>query len=393
MRVGYPLFLVLCAAAMAGAMPARAQTGPVVVIPGKAGVPVIIDGVIADGAVVYGDWGLARPGHGELVIEGPVGMRAATIRRPGTGRASAATKSTRGQSVRAPRAFAATGRPHPTSARLSRNIRRSIRRRSSWRRARGGAEPEFGAMPPMSKASSPEPLVTRERKKMSGRPVRLLAAATVAAAASLLSISTASAGCYSGCGGYSPPVAYYAPPVVSYASPCTPCGGSYGYGSYGYAPQRPMYVVNQGPSYAEPVVGEAEGGYEPGYRRPYPYLGEGGVRWHRRHWQRGYGHRGYGHRGFGYRHHGSRYGYRDYGYRSRAFAPGYRHAWRPRHPMVGPGGIYRPRHPMVGPGGIYRGPRHSMNMPRMNMYRMHMNRMPGVVHPRPMGGGAPKKLP
>jgi hypothetical protein len=72
MRVGYRLFLALCAASMASAMPARAQTGPVVVIPGKAGVPVIIDGVIADGAIVYGDWGLARPGHGELVIEGPV---------------------------------------------------------------------------------------------------------------------------------------------------------------------------------------------------------------------------------------------------------------------------------------------------------------------------------
>jgi hypothetical protein len=221
---------------------------------------------------------------------------------------------------------------------------------------------------------------------MSGRPVRLLTAATVAAAASLLSISTASAGCYSGCGGYSPPAAYYAPPVVSYASPCSPCGGSYGYGSYGYAPSRPMYVVNQGPSYTEPVVGEAEGVEEPGYRRPYPYMGEGGVRWHRRHWQRGYGHRGYGYRqGFGLRH----------GYRHHGFRHGGRYSMR--HPMVGPGGIYRgPRHPMVGPGGIYRGPRHSMNMHRMNMHRMNMhrmdmNRMPGVVHPRPMG--PPKKLP
>jgi hypothetical protein len=62
-----------------------------------------------------------------------------------------------------------------------------------------------------------------------------------------------------------------------------------------------------------------------------------------------------------------------------------------RHPMVGPGGIHRPRHPMVGPGGIYRGPRHSMHRMNMNMNRMHMNRMPGVVHPRPMG--PPKKLP
>jgi hypothetical protein len=65
--------VVLCAA-IAGAQSAQAQTGPVIVIPGKAGVPVTINGVIVDGAVVYGDWGLARPGHGEIVIEGPVGF-------------------------------------------------------------------------------------------------------------------------------------------------------------------------------------------------------------------------------------------------------------------------------------------------------------------------------
>jgi hypothetical protein len=62
MRVGYRLFLALCAASMASAMPVRAQTGPAIVIPGKPGVPVIIDGVIADGAVVYGDWGLGIRG-------------------------------------------------------------------------------------------------------------------------------------------------------------------------------------------------------------------------------------------------------------------------------------------------------------------------------------------
>jgi hypothetical protein len=32
----------------------------------------MIDGVDASGAVVYGDWGLARPGHGQIVIDGPV---------------------------------------------------------------------------------------------------------------------------------------------------------------------------------------------------------------------------------------------------------------------------------------------------------------------------------
>ena len=75
MRV-HLLLAVICAAVLASALPARAQTGPVIAIPGKAGVPVTINGVIVDGAVIYGDWGLARPGHGELVIEGPVGLAA-----------------------------------------------------------------------------------------------------------------------------------------------------------------------------------------------------------------------------------------------------------------------------------------------------------------------------
>lgn len=55
---------------------ARAQTGPVIVIPGRAGVPVIVNGADVSGAVIYGDWGLARPGHGELVIAGPVAYAA-----------------------------------------------------------------------------------------------------------------------------------------------------------------------------------------------------------------------------------------------------------------------------------------------------------------------------
>ena len=49
----------VCAATLAA--PAFAQTGPVIAIPGKFGVPVIMNGVIVDGAVIWGDWGLARP--------------------------------------------------------------------------------------------------------------------------------------------------------------------------------------------------------------------------------------------------------------------------------------------------------------------------------------------
>ena len=87
------LAVAFCAA-FAGA-DARAQTGPVIVVPGKPGVATTINGVVVDGAVVYGDWGLARPGHGQIVIEGPVGFSEnndsrgyfpATGRRPRVGR-------------------------------------------------------------------------------------------------------------------------------------------------------------------------------------------------------------------------------------------------------------------------------------------------------------------
>ena len=93
MRISHLLFAAVCTALLA--VPARAQTGPVIVIPGKPGVPVTINGVIVDGAVVYGDWGLARPGHGDLIIEGPVafsvpwdqrGYYPATGQRPRLGR-------------------------------------------------------------------------------------------------------------------------------------------------------------------------------------------------------------------------------------------------------------------------------------------------------------------
>src|SRR5262245_25640837 len=53
--------------------PARADHQPVIVVPGKPGVPVPINGVDATGAAVYGDWGLYRAGHGSVVIEGAVG--------------------------------------------------------------------------------------------------------------------------------------------------------------------------------------------------------------------------------------------------------------------------------------------------------------------------------
>lgn len=99
MHVGHRFSLVaLGVAALASLTPARAQTGPGIVVSGRYGVPVMINGYIADGAIVYGDWGLARPGHGELIIEGAVtpampldarGYFPATGRMPRVGRLEA----------------------------------------------------------------------------------------------------------------------------------------------------------------------------------------------------------------------------------------------------------------------------------------------------------------
>jgi hypothetical protein len=222
---------------------------------------------------------------------------------------------------------------------------------------------------------------------MSGRPVQLLAATAIAAAASLASISGASAGCYSGCGGYTyaAPVAYYSAPVVysysyaapvTYAAPCSPCG----YGSYGYA-SRPMYVVNQGPTFTDPVTLDAEPtpAYEGGYRRAYPWYSRGGMRWNRGYGYRGYGYRSHGHR-FGLRSYGHRFGYRHHGYRYGAVVPGKRFAMR--HPMVGPRGIYRGG---MHHGGMHRmhGPRHHAGVPRQWKGAVPHHRMgrPGAVHP------------
>ena len=71
MRAGLSTLAALCAA-FALASSAHAQTGPVVVIPGKPGVPVIMNGLVVDGAVVYGDWGLAKPNNSGLIIDGAV---------------------------------------------------------------------------------------------------------------------------------------------------------------------------------------------------------------------------------------------------------------------------------------------------------------------------------
>jgi len=127
---------------------------------------------------------------------------------------------------------------------------------------------------------------------MTGRPVRLLTAVAFAAAASLLSASSASA-CYSGCGiGYAAPV-YLAPVVYSYSyvapiaygSCASPCGyggyagyggyvgAGYGYGGYGYGGYGYRGLGYRG-------LGYGGWGYRGGYGFRGGYAGVGRVgRW------------------------------------------------------------------------------------------------------------------
>ena len=89
-----PVPAVLLAAITAS--PAFAQRAPEIVIPGKPGVPVYINGIDASWGVVEGDFGLDRPGMvtptvvwRPLVVELPErvpGYHPATGKRPGYGR-------------------------------------------------------------------------------------------------------------------------------------------------------------------------------------------------------------------------------------------------------------------------------------------------------------------
>ncbi len=62
------IVLGLCTAV--AAMPARAGCVPTIVVPGKPGVPVVVNNYDARWATVEGDCGLNRPGHGDTTVIG-----------------------------------------------------------------------------------------------------------------------------------------------------------------------------------------------------------------------------------------------------------------------------------------------------------------------------------
>jgi hypothetical protein len=57
------LVILLAIAGLGSAGTAHADHRPVIAVPGRPEVPVVIDGQNASWAVVIGDWGLYRPGH------------------------------------------------------------------------------------------------------------------------------------------------------------------------------------------------------------------------------------------------------------------------------------------------------------------------------------------
>jgi hypothetical protein len=61
MRRASPIVLVLGGAILGAAPALAADSGPVIVLPGRHGLPVIINGVDVTGAVIEGDWGLYSP--------------------------------------------------------------------------------------------------------------------------------------------------------------------------------------------------------------------------------------------------------------------------------------------------------------------------------------------
>jgi hypothetical protein len=70
-RVTISVVSVLTGLAGLAAAPARAgDEAPVIVIPSRPGVPVVINGRDASYAVVEGDWGLARPGAVPVTVIG-----------------------------------------------------------------------------------------------------------------------------------------------------------------------------------------------------------------------------------------------------------------------------------------------------------------------------------
>lgn len=72
-----------CALSVATALacPAVGDHRPALVVPGRPAGPVIVEGCDAAGATMWGDWGLHRPGHAQVVVIGRPDGRSGALRR------------------------------------------------------------------------------------------------------------------------------------------------------------------------------------------------------------------------------------------------------------------------------------------------------------------------
>ena len=142
---------------------AWADSSPVLVIPGRPGVPIIINGVDASYAVVEGDWGLAKAQHVTPKIYGgryvdPCRTSVIIFRAPDISRALAGWKSNRPPiaGCRSPRkATINHGRRNRPSSRCSPRCP-SIHRRLSWHRKEAMACHSDFSKPPDFRSRSAE---------------------------------------------------------------------------------------------------------------------------------------------------------------------------------------------------------------------------------------------
>ena len=99
------------------------SNGPYIVISGRPGVPIIINGVDASYTVVEGDWGLGKGIHVEPTVYGPVPsstrLSVTIIRVPVASRAMGALKSNPPASRGPPRTSISHGRWNPCRNRRS----------------------------------------------------------------------------------------------------------------------------------------------------------------------------------------------------------------------------------------------------------------------------------
>ena len=83
MSRGRTVFVVVALAGFALApVPVRADNGPVIVIPSRPGIPIVINGRDASYAVVEGDWGLSRPGAVPVTVIGGSPLVPNSVYRP-----------------------------------------------------------------------------------------------------------------------------------------------------------------------------------------------------------------------------------------------------------------------------------------------------------------------